>query len=233
MCGPTGTRRRRPASVRAALRARIGAADRFLYLTVGGIEPRKGSEHLVRALAALKTSRVDAPMVAVVGAHSFQDYNAYRDRVLAMIDEYGLDQDVVLLGTVPDAELPGWFHAADGFVFPSVNEGWGLAILEAMSAGLPVVASDLDVFQEFLDGQDAILTRAVDAGSLAEGMARLLDEPATAARLRARGPVVAQRYSWQRTAEQHVAIYGEVAATLAGAGGRAGRPDERLPVTGT
>ena len=166
-------------------------------------------------------------------AHSFQDYNAYRDRVLAMIDEYGLEPDVVLLGTVPDAELPGWFHAADGFVFPSVNEGWGLAILEAMSAGLPVVASDLDVFREFLDGQDAILTRAADADSLAAGMARLLDEPATAASLRAHGPVVAQRYSWQRTAGQHLAIYTDVAAAALGTPRLGGRRDERLPATGT
>ena len=172
-------------------------------------------------------------MVAVVGAHSFQDYNAYRDRVLAMIDEYGLDQDVVLLGTVPDAELPGWFHAADGFVFPSVNEGWGLAILEAISAGLPVVASDLDVFQEFLDGQDAILTRAGG-----RGLARRGHGP-PARRAGHRG---ATARPWRRGGQAlHVAADGRAARSHlrrgcrhpGWRGRRAGRPDERLPVTGT
>lgn len=195
---------------RASRRASIGAGDRFLFLTVGGIEPRKGSEHLVEALGRLTSRRCDPPpMLAVVGDHSFQDYRAYRERVLARIEELGLGDDVVRLGTVPDADLAGWFHAADAFVFPSVNEGWGLVILEAMSAGLPVVASDLDVFREFLGDDDVIWTRLGDPDSLAAGMARLLDEPSTAARLRARGPLVAGRYPWQRTAEQHLAIYAQ------------------------
>jgi glycosyltransferase-like protein len=199
--------------VRTARRATIGAADRFVFLTVGGIEPRKGSEHLIRALALLKASHPDPPMLVVVGGHSFQDYRAYRERVLASVPELGLelDRDVVLLGTVPDESLPGWFHAADGFVFPSVSEGWGLVILEAMSAGLPVVASDIDVFREFLTHErDAILTRAGDTTSLAAGMARLLDEAATSHRLRMRGPAVAARYPWSRTADQHLAIYDAV-----------------------
>ena len=91
-------------------------------------------------------------MLAVVGGHSFQDYRAYRDRVLASLPGLGLrlDDDVVLLGTVPDAELPAWYAAADVLAFPSTKEGWGLAVLEAMSAGLPVVASDLPVFREYL-----------------------------------------------------------------------------------
>ncbi len=58
--------------------------------------------------------------------------------------------NVVLLGTVPDDELPSWYTAADVLAFPSTKEGWGLAVLEAMSAGLPVVASDLPVFREYL-----------------------------------------------------------------------------------
>jgi glycosyltransferase-like protein len=204
-----------PPERRAALRDQINAGDRFVYLTVGGIEPRKGSEHLVRALADLKRARQRAPMLAVVGGHSFQDYRAYRERVLQSVEELGLvmGEDIALLGTVSDDELPSWFHAADGFVFPSLNEGWGLVILEAMSAGLPVVASDLEVFGEFLaDERDVVLTRAGDAHSLAWGMARLLDEPATMTRLAVHGPSVAARYSWERTAEQHAGIYARMAS---------------------
>src|SRR4029077_11258653 len=99
----------------AALRQRAGAtgagdaAGRPLILAVGGIEPRKGSDTLMAAVAELRRSG-RRPVLAVVGGHSFQDYRKYRDRVLSSLPGLGLrlDDDVVLLGTVPDAELPGW-----------------------------------------------------------------------------------------------------------------------------
>ncbi|GAB6984903.1 MSMEG_0565 family glycosyltransferase [Nocardioides pyridinolyticus] len=195
---------------RQELRDQIGAADRFVYLTVGGIEPRKGTTHLVDALAGLKATHPDPPMLAIVGGHSFQDYRDYRERVLGSLEHNGLvlGEDVVLLGTVSDAELPEWFAAADGFAFPSMKEGWGLVVLEAMAAGLPVVTSDIAVFHEFLtDEHDALMTRAGDADSLAQGLARLVDDPATRERLGARGPQVAAAYTWAATAVQHLEIY--------------------------
>lgn len=204
------------------LRRLVGAEDRFLYLTVGGIEPRKGSTFLIQALAHLKATRSEPPVLAVVGGHSFQDYQAYRDDVLSSLDGLGLElgKDVVLLGTVGEQELPEWFAAADGFVFPSINEGWGLAILEAMSAGLPVVASDIEVFREFLvDGRDAILTRVGEPRSLADGMARLIDEPATSRRLSENGTALAAQYPWETTAAQHMKIYDDIASAGKSASG--------------
>lgn len=200
------------AARRAELRARLGADDRFVYLTVGGIEPRKGSEYLIDALGRCKAASTpgSAPMLAVIGGHSFQDYEAYRTRVLGSLDVHGLTMgsDVVLLGTVGDDELPEWFHAADGFVFPSVTEGWGLVVLEAMSAGLPVVTSDIEVFHEFLTNDDnAVMTETANPVSLAAGMTTLVDNERLAARLRAAGPRTAARYSWANTAAQHLAVY--------------------------
>lgn len=196
---------------RQALRDQLGAGDRFVYLTVGGIEPRKGTAHLVDALAKLKATHPHPPMLAIIGGHSFQDYRAYRERVLGSLEDNGLalGEDVVLLGTVSDVELPEWFGAADGFAFPSMKEGWGLVALEAMAAGLPVVTSDIPVFHEFLTHErDVLMTRAGDADSLAEGLARLVDDRATRQRLCARGPVVAAQYTWAATAAQHLEIYG-------------------------
>ncbi len=198
---------------RAELRKRVGADDKFLFLAVGGIEPRKGSRYLIDALAQLKRDRKDAPMLAVIGGHSFQDYREYREDVLNSLPSLGLElgKDVVLLGTVDDAEFPEWFHAADGFVFPSVNEGWGLVILEAASAGLPVVTSDIDVFREFLvDGADALLTRVGDPQSLAAGMSALLDSPGLVRKLADNGPKLAAQYQWSQTAEQHIGVYTEL-----------------------
>ena len=201
-----------PPGERDRLRASISATDRHLFLTVGGIEPRKGSRYLVEALGLLKASPGRDVMLAVVGGHSFQDYRAYRDEVLGSLDRHGLrlGDDVVLAGTVPDAELPGWFGAADGFVFPSVSEGWGLVVLEALAAGLPVVASDIEVFREFLTHDvDAVLTAVANPASLAAGMARVRDEPDLVQRLRANGTATAGRYSWASTARRHLEIYNE------------------------
>jgi glycosyltransferase-like protein len=202
----------------AALRQRAGAAGaagaggRPLILAVGGIEPRKGSDTLMAAVAQLRRSG-RRPVLAVVGGHSFQDYREYRDRVLASLPGLGLrlDDDVVLLGTVPDAELPGWYAAADVLAFPSTKEGWGLAVLEAMSAGLPVVASDLPVFREYLrPGQDALMVPVDDAAALAAALGAVLDDAALAGRLRAAGDQVCAGFTWERCAAEHQRIYADL-----------------------
>lgn len=198
------------ADVRAALRARVGAdRGRFVFLSVGGVEPRKGSVHAFRALARLRREGVDA-VLAVVGGHSFQDYTAYRESALAMLPDLGLTlgEDVVLLGTVSEAELAGWYHSADALAFPSVKEGWGLVVLEAMAVGLPVVASDLPVFREYLtDGVDALLPPVGDDAALARAMARLVRDAALRDRLRARGRQVLTRFGWAASADRHREIY--------------------------
>jgi glycosyltransferase involved in cell wall biosynthesis len=210
----------------AALRQRAGAGgvagagDRPLILAVGGIEPRKGSDTLVAAVAALSRSAGRSggrsgrrPVLAVVGGHSFQDYREYRDRVLASLPGLGLrlDDDVVLLGTVPDAELPGWYAAADVLAFPSTKEGWGLAVLEAMSAGLPVVASDLPVFREYLQpGQDALMVPVDNAAALAAALGAVLDDAALAGRLRTAGYQVCARFTWDGCAAEHQRIYADL-----------------------
>jgi glycosyltransferase-like protein len=202
----------------AALRQRAGAgggagADgRPLILAVGGIEPRKGSDTLMAAVAELRRSG-RRPVLAVVGGHSFQDYREYRERVLASLPGLGLrlDDDVVLLGTVPDAELPGWYAAADVLAFPSTKEGWGLAVLEAMSAGLPVVASDLPVFREYLrPGRDALMVPVDDAAALAAALGTVLDDSALAGRLRAAGYEVCARFTWDRSAAEHRRVYADL-----------------------
>ena len=201
-----------PPGKRDRLRARIGVGDRHLFLTVGGIEPRKGSRYLVEALGLLKASPGRPSMLAVVGGHSFQDYRAYRDEVLGSLGRHGLSlgDDVVLVGTVSDDELPHWFGAADSFVFPSISEGWGLVVLEAQAAGLPVVSSDIEVLRGFLSHEtDAVLTEAANPASLAAGMLRVRDDPVLVRRLRTSGTATAGRYRWSSTARQHIAIYAE------------------------
>lgn len=196
---------------RAALRKRAGLDGGFVYLTVGGLEPRKGSLTLVEALARARAEVGPEVRLAVVGGHSFQDHHPYRERCLARAEDLGLTDDgLVLLGTVTDDELTAWYHAADAFVFPSVTEGWGLAVLEAMAARLPVVTSDIPVFREYLSDEDAVLVAPGDVDALSSAMTRLAGDADLRSRLAARGPRLAGRFTWRASAREHASIYAEL-----------------------
>ena len=212
---------------RDVFRARAGAGPgTFLVLTVGGIEPRKGSVTLLEAMARLKAMAESngagrRPVLAVVGGHTFFDYRAYRDGALARLPELGLEEgrDILMLGTVSEADLGGWYRAADAFAFPSVKEGFGLVVLEALAAGLPVVASDIPVFAEYLeDGRSALLVPAGDAAALAGALGRLAGDEALRHRLAAGGRPLVERFTWPASAAAHRAIYAE--AEVSGVGGR-------------
>jgi glycosyltransferase-like protein len=208
--GVDAERFRRPAGFDAeAFRDRIGVGKRFLFLTVGGIEPRKGAIELIHALGILAESEAEPPAVAVVGGHSFQDHAEYRARAMEQIEERGLTLgvDVLLPGTVDDAELPSWYWSADAFVFPSVNEGWGLALAEALAAGLPTVASNLPVFREFLTDREAVLVPSVDPEALAFAMRAVMADPELRAILAKRGPELVRRHTWARSARVHERLY--------------------------
>jgi glycosyltransferase-like protein len=205
---------RMPPASRAELRDRIGINEQtFLFLAVGGVEPRKGSVYLFEALARLRRELATSVALAIVGGHSFQDYAAYRNAALGALPELGLTlgRDVVLLGTIDDGELAGWYQAADALAFPSVKEGWGLAVLEAMSQDLPVIATDIPVFREYLtDHVNALLPAVADAASLASAMGELVRDSQLRERLQAGGRALLPRFTWKSSARRHLEIYAEV-----------------------
>jgi glycosyltransferase-like protein len=193
----------------AALRDAIGAADRFVFLAVGGVEPRKGSKTLFEALGILR-GRGLHPVLAIVGGHSFRDYEPYRQEAFALLPglDLRLGTDVVALGTLADADLVAWYRSADALAFPSVAEGFGLAVIEAMAADLPVVASDIPVFGEFLvDGRNALLPAAGDPKALADALERVMTDERLRAALVAGGRAVVPAFTWAASAARHAEIY--------------------------
>jgi glycosyltransferase-like protein len=199
----------RDAAERRSERDGAGLGDRLAILTVGGIEPRKGSLTLLEAFAATRRALPGRrPVLVVAGGATLFDYRDEIDRFHACAAALGLNGDLRVLGPVDDAELERLYRAADVFVLPSTKEGYGLAVLEALAADLPVVVSDLEVFRGFLvDGDSALLAPAGDADALAGALVRVACEPGVAERLRAGGRAVVARHTWARVAQAHEAAY--------------------------
>jgi glycosyltransferase-like protein len=182
------------AAARRRWRERLG---RYV-LAVGGIEPRKGSVDLLEAYALLRAKEPGIRLV-IAGGETLFDYRDYRARWDKRAAELGAEPAV--LGPVAHDELPSLVAAASVFAFPSTKEGFGLAAMEALAAGIPVVTRDLPVLREVF--RDA----ARFAGNPPGLAAQLLDALAGPGSLRAAGRALADRYTWEAAAAAHLDLY--------------------------
>lgn len=180
-----------------ALAKRYGIQNGLVYLTVGGIEPRKNSINLLKAFALVRQQQPQAQLVIAGGATLF-DYQDYRQQFMAVADNLDIKDALILPGVVPDKDMPPLYRLADGFVFPSVKEGWGLVLLEAIASGIPVLTSNRPPFTEFLSSKSAILVDPTDVCSIAQGMERLPN---------ASVPDPSALPGWQLSAQQHLSLY--------------------------
>jgi glycosyltransferase-like protein len=200
----------RDAQERAADRAALDLGDRLTVLAIGGIEPRKGSLTLIDAFAALRGMRPERdPLLVIAGGATLFDYRDEIARFASRRAELGLgDEAVRLLGPVADGTLERLYRAADVLAFPSVKEGFGLVVLEALASGLPVVASDLDVLRGFLtDGRSALLVPCGAAEPLARALQRVATDAALRERLGTGGRAVAAAHGWDAAARAYERIY--------------------------
>jgi glycosyltransferase-like protein len=181
-----------------AVAARAGWRGRFgrYVVTVGGIEPRKGSLDLLEAYALLQATDPEVRLV-IAGGETLFDYRDYRADWEKRAAELGVSP--VVLGPVADADLPSLVAAAEVFAFPSHKEGFGLAPMEALAAGIPLVVSDLPVLREVFR----------DAVSYATGPVELAQQLRTAPTIdRARrGRELAATYTWEAAAAAHLEFY--------------------------
>ena len=195
----------RPAE-RAQARAALGVPpERSLLLHVGSEEPRKNVETLLRALP-LVAARIPAVLLIRVGGRSH--------RAGRLIRRLQLEGAVRYVSDVSDDVLALWYAAADAFVFPSLIEGFGLPVLEALRCGCPVIAANTSAIPEVTCGSDAavLVDNPLDAAELAAAITRVLENPALREQLRHRGLARAAGLSWRRAAEQTAAVYEHVLA---------------------
>ncbi|MGF0319678.1 MSMEG_0565 family glycosyltransferase [Nocardia fluminea] len=179
---------------RAAWRERFGP----YVLAVGGIEPRKGSLDLLEAFAVYTRDAPEQQLV-IAGGDTLFDYREYRTAFDVRASELGIAP--VVLGTVEHTELPALVAAASVLPFLSTKEGFGLAAMEALAAGTPVVARDLPVLRE-------VFTDAVEFASTPETMAAAMAAAVTPdTGRRARGQLLAAEFSWDAAASAHLKFY--------------------------
>ncbi|HYU20923.1 MAG TPA: glycosyltransferase family 1 protein [Chloroflexota bacterium] len=195
----------RPADAAQVTRFRQqrGLASPFI-LYLGTLEPRKNVATLVRAYAKLGAAERTGLKLVLAGGRGWQ-----YESIFALVHQLGLTDDVLFPGFVPTGEEALWYTAAEIFAFPSLYEGFGLPLLEAMACGTPVVASNTSSLPEVV-GSAGLLVEPTDVHGLAAALQRLIDDDDLRARLRAAGLARASLFSWQRMAEQTVQVYREV-----------------------
>lgn len=190
------------ASVRDEVRSRYGLPERYL-LQVGTIQPRKNYVTTLRALARIPAAQ-RLPLVAAGG------FGWNYGPVVDAVRELGLADWVRFPGYAAMADLPALYQMASAAVFPSLDEGFGLPVLEAFAAGTPLAASNAGALPE-VAGDAALLCDPLDDVALAGHLQQLMQDPSTRARLIAAGRARAQQFTWSASATAHLAVYQSVA----------------------
>jgi glycosyltransferase involved in cell wall biosynthesis len=201
----------RPAGAAAAalttFRTAHGLPERYL-LYLGTLEPRKNLALLVRAYARWRAQAgAEERTVKLVLAGGKGWYYA---EIFQLVEELGLAEQVIFPGFVPGAELPHWYQAALAFVYPSLYEGFGLPVAEALACGAPVLCSDSPALLE-VAGDAALVAPAHSEEQLSLAIGRMVTEAPLRADLRARGLVRAKRFSWQAAAATTLDLYRSLA----------------------
>jgi glycosyltransferase involved in cell wall biosynthesis len=171
--------------------------DRFI-LHVGTLQPRKNIPVLLQALARLPQSDVH---LVLVGGKGWLFAEIFR-----LVESLNLQERVIFTGYAPADELPLWYNAADVLVFPSLYEGFGMPIVEAMACGTPVIAADTASLPEAV-GEAGLLFGAEAVEELVDRLTAVLHDPDLAATMQAQGLRQAQKFSWQQAGTQTAETY--------------------------
>ena len=201
---------------------RYGLADRFI-LSVGTIEPRKNLPVLIDAFARLR-AHGDLPHQLVCAG----PYGWLSGDIGERVERLNMSSSVRFTGYVPFGDLPALYSLAEMFVFPSIYEGFGLPVVEAMASGTPVITSHVPALAEVAGGAVQYVDR-LDADALGDAMVTLARDRSRRDELRALGLARAHTFSWERAARETLAVY-QLAAGARSQGrqrSRAGRPAQR------
>jgi glycosyltransferase involved in cell wall biosynthesis len=194
------------------IRSRFGYADNdFVVLWLGIIMPHRRLQDAIEAVAKLKQKGVTVRLLLAGSGETFPDYFA---SLKSTTRELGLEDRVTFAGKVPDEAMRDFYCACDVFLFPNEKQTWGLAVLEAMSCGRPVLVSRGAAVHEVLtDGESAVLFPPRDTDALAQCMERLVSIPDYRARIAQAGmQLVRSQFNWEQFARQVTKACGDLTA---------------------
>ncbi|HKC19903.1 MAG TPA: glycosyltransferase [Candidatus Dormibacteraeota bacterium] len=195
-------------------RRKIGYGAGRLLLFVGRLERLKGVEVAIRALALLRDRTHDDVRLLILGEDSREGDESEKERLKSIATAVGVRDRVDFLGSVAHHELPFFYSAADVCVMPSYSESFGLVGLEAQACGTPVVGSGVSGLRSVVrDEVSGYLLDSHDPALYAERIGRLLNNPELARQMGRSGRLLAQRFSWTRTADRLVELFDRVMET--------------------
>ena len=191
-----------PRPPRMDLAERWGLRNRQIVLFFGGLKPRKNLETMLDVWTAVAPSHPQARLVVAGGGALLGDLRHRADRL-------GISASVVFTGYVPEADKADYFNLADVFFFPSAMEGFGLAVGEAMSSGLPVVVSNRGSIPELVvDGEGGFVSDPTDPARFAERLRLLLGDAALRRKLgQANAARIEERFRWDRCVDGTRRVY--------------------------
>ncbi len=198
---------RKPNGEETKLKQQLGIGHNPVYLTIGGIEPRKNSLKLLQAFIQVLKIHPQAQLI-IAGGETLFDYEPYRLQFfhLAQQHQIKIGESLILPGVMADQDVPVLYRCADAFVFPSVKEGWGLVLLEAIASGLPIITSNIPPFTEFLNHDSALLVDPDSSQDIAQGMLKIFNKNLSQ-KLINNSSHIPPQYSWQKSATMHLDIY--------------------------
>lgn len=180
----------------------LGLASRY-FLFVGTLEPRKNLARLLEAYAGLPDALKDTALLAIVGGKGWGGVD-----VMSLADRFGIRERVKVLGYVDDAQLATLYGHALFLAMPSLYEGFGLPLLEAMARGTPVLTSNCASMPE-VAGDAGLLVNPQKVSSIRQGLAGMLANDTLRKELAQRARANAQRFSWDRAAEETLEVFAE------------------------
>lgn len=187
-------------NARAILRKKYSIENKFI-LFVGMIEPRKNLLKLVDAFLHIKVPLLKLVIVGQKGWHTKELFET--------IKELNLENEVLFPGYVPDGDLVLFYNAAEVFVYPSLYEGFGIPVLEAMACGCPVVTSNVSSLPEIAENA-ALLVNPLNVNELAKSVHKILKDSTIRDALINRGLRRAKEFTWDKTAHKTLDVYYQV-----------------------
>ncbi len=200
----------RTAGDAASVRRRYDLSGKKVIGYVGRIAPEKGIEYLIEAFRLLREKRVDMRLL-LIGPYLISEYGdpIYHSRLMTMIDNYGLKDDVSFTGLVQHEELPNYYAACDVTVFPSDwEEPFGIVCIEALASGKPVIVTESGAFKEIVrNGINGYIVPKRDPISIAEKLTLFFNNESLAAEFSRIASESAKAYSFTAIAERYEKIY--------------------------